>query len=276
MTALHHAARYHAHELIPLLSTQRTSQNSQDELEYTPLQLAVMNVPDRRYDNNEIIPDTEKTIMSLLVHNADMTGILLHAATKESMARIIPQFVARGADPNAKDKDGNTPLHIAVRLEHTAMIKTLLSVNADAGVINKRGTILHLRAEGLGPNNLSHEIISELVKKGADLNAKDEEGYTALQQALMHRQFSLARNLITVGANVKVIGKNSETVLHLTIGSSTGYSNEHELELIDLLSRLVKEGAEINARNINGNTALLEVCNQYHRYTKRIIKFLLY
>ena len=57
-----------------------------------------------------------------------------------SQQETVQCLVALGADPNAIDKNGTTPLHRAVRSRCAAAVKALLEVGADPHVTNRRGS----------------------------------------------------------------------------------------------------------------------------------------
>ncbi len=63
---------------------------------------------------------------------------LQYAAWKGNAA-AINALLAGGADPNARDKDGDTPLHYAAWNGHAAAVDTLLDGGADPGVQGKYG-----------------------------------------------------------------------------------------------------------------------------------------
>jgi Ankyrin repeats (many copies) len=53
---------------------------------------------------------------------------------------MFARGIAAGADPNAVDKSGVTPLHRAVRTRCTAAVKVLLESGADIRRKNKNGS----------------------------------------------------------------------------------------------------------------------------------------
>ncbi len=68
-----------------------------------------------------------------------------------------------GANVNVKDKDGNTPLHNAVRAGHKGIVDFLIAHGADAGMQDKKGrTVLNLAEQTRG----RAEIV-ELLRKHA-------------------------------------------------------------------------------------------------------------
>lgn len=100
--------------------------------------------------------------------------------------------------------------------------------------------------------------IKDLIKSGADVNMKDEHGYTALMLAC---RTQTAQLLIESGADVNVFDKNGQTALMWA--SSQGNSDRVKL--------LIKSGADVNAMdNRFGDTALL--CASTVDITKLLIE----
>jgi len=82
----------------------------------------------------------------------------------------------RGADVNAKDEDGWTPLHFAATKE---IVELLINEGADVNAKNKwGGTPLHAAA-----TNGKKETVELLIAADADVNAKAKDGKTPLDMA---------------------------------------------------------------------------------------------
>ena len=73
-------------------------------------------------------------------------------------------------------------------------------------------TALHRAAQG---GNV--DIVKVLIVKGADVNAKDNDGETALHWAAQEGHFEVAKVLIEKGADVGAKDKNNETAIEVAI-----------------------------------------------------------
>ena len=88
-----------------------------------------------------------------------------------------------------------------------------------------------------------------LIKNGADVNAKNNDGNIALISASNRRHLEIVKLLIKNGADVNAKDNDGMTALMWT----TGYFGDPSPEVIKLL---IKNGADVNAEAKNGNTAL--------------------
>lgn len=87
--------------------------------------------------------------------------------------------------------------------------------------------------------------IKELIKSGADVNMKDEHGYTALMLAYRTKTAQL---LIESGADVNARDNNGETALMWASAQGN----------VDRVKLLIKSGADVNAINKTfGDTSLM-------------------
>ncbi|MFN3397924.1 MAG: ankyrin repeat domain-containing protein [Sulfurimicrobium sp.] len=117
-------------------------------------------------------------------------------------------------------------------------------------------------------------MVEALIKAGADVNATDETGWTALMKACfndeMDRGFpEVVQRLIDAGADVEAQIVYGTRPLMLAAGRG-------EAGVVDVL---LKAGADVLAKNEGGRTALMmvkekfyvEVINQLHEAEMKVI-----
>lgn len=114
----------------------------------------------------------------------------------------IDCLIRVGANPNAVDKNGVTPLHRAVRTRCAAAVEALLAGGAEPRIKNKNGsTPLHLAVQNTGrgesstPHSLDQQmqIILLLIQGGATLKDTNGRGRTVEQAITTDRIRGLLR-----------------------------------------------------------------------------------
>jgi hypothetical protein len=95
-------------------------------------------------------------------------------------------------------------------------------------------------------NNVAQ--IKMCVENGADVNARDYEGYTPLHRLVMlaGSNIKAIKYLVSQGADVSARSGIDTTPLHIAV-----YTNK-----VDVLKYLISKGADINAKDCDGNTPL--------------------
>jgi ankyrin repeat protein len=116
------------------------------------------------------------TIAAVLVVGCG-PSVDIHEAAKAGNIEAVKQAIADGADVNAKDFAGATPLHRAAQEGHNEIAELLIAKGADVNAKRSDGgwTPLHFVA--------TKEIAELLIAAGADVNAKDDRGDTPLNWA---------------------------------------------------------------------------------------------
>jgi len=106
--------------------------------------------------------------------------------------QMIRLLLDAGANVNAQDKNGATPLHRAVRTRCAAAVKCLLDASADPKIRNKPGsTAFHLAVQNTGrggsgsdkAREAQREIIEAFLKREASTKLKDAKGKSVLDWA---------------------------------------------------------------------------------------------
>ncbi|HSS39791.1 MAG TPA: ankyrin repeat domain-containing protein [Polyangia bacterium] len=121
----------------------------------------------------------------------------------------VRTLLARGADPDARDEDGRTPLFSALLGGSVALLGLLLESKANVNARDTRGaTALHVAAEEVLP-----EAATLLIGRGADVDLQDEEGNTPLGRAVFSARgrYDVVRLLLKTGASPDVPNKAGET-----------------------------------------------------------------
>jgi len=89
---------------------------------------------------------------------------------------LVKIFIDAGCDVNARNNQGQTPLHVALICEfdnRIEMVKLLVENGADVNARdNEEETPLHIEHYG-DPHT---DIVEYLISKGADINAKNKYG----------------------------------------------------------------------------------------------------
>jgi ankyrin repeat protein len=134
---------------------------------------------------------------------------LVKAALKNDL-ESVKQLITVSLNIDASDEYTDTnALSYAVENNNREMIQLLLSAGANPNATNRRGAtpLMYLTSEA------NVELIRDLIVAGADLNAHNESGETPLMRAVAHSSFSVAKELIDAGADINARDESGNTLL---------------------------------------------------------------
>jgi ankyrin repeat protein len=155
----------------------------------------------------------------------------LHEAAYYGRRQVAKVLIAEGANVNATDTAGQTPLHIAANFGAKFVPELLLANGAQVNARDNSGnTPLH---DAAGWWCVKQDLLELLLAKGADVNARNEAGQTPLHRVSMIRRQGTrieipAEVLLAHGAEVDAKDKSGNTPIHFAIKNGHG-------KLIDLL-----------------------------------------
>ena len=155
----------------------------------------------------------------------------------------VKLLLEKGADPNAQNSNGNTPLIFASSNDNTESVKLLLEKGANPEARNNQNDTPLIFASF----NDNTESIKLLLEKGADPNTQNSNGNTALIIASLNNYTKLVKLLLEKGANLEVQNNNGDASLSIA-------SSSNNIEIVKLL---LEKGANPNIQNKNGNTPLI-------------------
>jgi len=129
---------------------------------------------------------------------------------------------------NIQDKDGDTPLHIAIFLCNYEIIKILLDNGADTNIKDKYGqTAVHRLYFGIKDDDIN-KIIILLENKNIDFSAIDNLGNTVLHITL--KQIIKFNTLLSI--NHKIFINKLKSIIPNDIRNNDNYSIKELLEII--------------------------------------------
>jgi len=109
--------------------------------------------------------------------------------------------------------DGFTPLHFAAFFSQPAAAEVLLNNGADPNAVATNGSKLAVINSAAASGNA--EIVRMLLREGANPDAQQEGGYTALHAAAQHNNADMTKALLDAGANTSIRTNDGKTALDM-------------------------------------------------------------
>ena len=203
--------------------------------------------------------------------------VLHQAAQFTTNPTIVRLLLQAGADPNAPDDAGLTPLHWGAENSNPMVVSHLLDASADLDARDNDGyTALHWAAAQSG----NGRVIKALLDRGANPLAESNDGRTPLHSALHYRaEPSVVSAMLEAGADehltpllLSVLQGDMMAVDRLLAEGADpdetdryGWGPLHfavPLSGLEVVSALLAVGADPGARTVSGATALHVAASQ--------------
>jgi ankyrin repeat protein len=179
-----------------------------------------------------------------------------------ALAKAIGLLLKHGADVNARDENGRTPLYYAAEEGSIIAIKALVAAGADVNAQTKEGDCPLLRV--LRRNDRDGRI-EYLIGHGADLKARDNDGQTALMFAIAAGYRKQAELCLQRGVDPNARTKRGTTAAHCAgqffsqetwLGRYAVPDVEGRRGAVEMLRLLAAYRADFAAADLEGETAL--------------------
>ena len=197
----------------------------------------------------------------------DYNNTALFIAAINGREDVVKLLLEKGADINKATIDGETILMGAINYDEEEVIKILLAydeegVRVDLNARNNDGVTALIRAVEHG----NTEIVGAVVEAGADMKIRDNYGNTPLIRASMVGEEYILDLLLDSGSDVNATNNAGETAL--IVASRLGFFHIVEW-LLSLEDEAEEDGTymyiyetDVNVVDATGNTALT-VARQY-------------
>ncbi|KAI0099324.1 ankyrin repeat-containing domain protein [Nemania sp. FL0031] len=227
-TPLYHSAREGQAEIAQLLITAGAHCRPEGDRRWTPLHMAWRH------------PECLKVLLDggADIEASSVDSTALYLATYHGKLESVEVLISHGANLEVTSEfpgysDSNyTPLLAAILMRRYEVIRALLKAGASVKARTPRNeTVLHLAA-----SKADEQAIKAILEYDPELDAKDEDGDTALHQAIYSETpVSLIELLVHRGASLNILG-NDYIPLDLAIRN----------RLTEIAKYLISAKAELN------------------------------
>jgi ankyrin repeat protein len=170
-------------------------------------------------------------------------------------AKMIDFLLKRGAMKYSQKT--MSPLYKAIYYGKIDMIRSLVDLKESINEECYFQKVPLMLASDLG----NYEIVQLLMVSGANIEAKDNDGMTALSFACRSGHVAIIELLLKSGVNIEAKDKNDWTVLHISCNNNQ----------FDSVQVLLNNKANINVANDENQTPLYIACEEGNPYIVQLL-----
>jgi hemoglobin len=169
----------------------------------------------------DYVRQTLVTLPELVQERYTYGRSLLHEVAGQGSLPIVELLLHLGADPNARDQWGHTPLYFVGNASHGANGAAVVRVLAQSGAnVNSQERLKHCTALHMAARRGNVSVAEALLDCGADGEARDKLGDTPLHRAVKCGKTEMVAFLLSRGADVHAEGKRGLTAWQVARGVS--------------------------------------------------------
>ena len=162
------------------------------------------------FNTTDAVKENKTEMVRYLLENGFKIGKYdLHQAVVNDNYDIVRLLIDHGTDADLENYYGETPFKLSVVYSKDIRIFKLLLNYSSVG-----SSILYVCKHGSSPENI--DMVDILIKSGADIEDRDNDGNTPLCLAAINGDLKLVRFLLNAGANKDVKNHSGKTPRQLT------------------------------------------------------------
>ena len=213
--------------------------------------------------------------------SADTSASALHWAAYRNDLDAVKRLLAEGADPNAVNRFGVTPLHEAATVGNAAMLEALLDAGGDANAAFGEGETVLMTAARAG----DVASVKTLLAHGGKPDATENwHGQTALMWAAIENHADIVQLLIDAGAEidrastkhdwVKISYSEGNVPKTRDLGGLTALQFAAREGSLESVEKLLAAGADANAAEPMYQLTPLQlaILNGHYTLAKKLIE----
>ena len=197
------------------------------------------------YISTEILPMKKLPfafiICFMLLGNGAFSQTLIQAIDKNDTAMVL-SLIKSGADVNALDENGATPLAKACRWNYISIVKLLLANGATVDAPRSKTGRTPLMVANAYLSGIT--ITKLLVEHGANVNASADDGTTVLMLAAKYSKSDNVEYLLAHGADATAVdakGRNAlEYAQRATVAIDPAELPDSRIDKADCIARITK------------------------------------
>lgn len=219
-----------------------------------------------------IFPIDRNTIQSEYCISKKIEDIDIHTAAFMGCDIKLVALITGGTDINGYSKEGDTPLILAIQMEHMSTTMILIKHGSNPNLLSRDNYYSPL-ISAVNSQNLS--LIDLLVQSGANINLQNKHGISPLFSAVTFDRLDIIKLLLDHGADFNpeqgirpiVAAVSIEVFDFLVSKGADPWSRWPEGNLMifnvamqgssELLQKLVALGMDVNSFNHKGYTSLM-------------------
>lgn len=202
-------------------------------------------------------PGAAKQLLKLRGYNFDEKSFFAAVAADDVIT--VNTFLAAGINPNVRDEStGSTAIIAAASQGNLEIVKVLLHGGADVNAKDIGGYTAVLRALENKHDELADML---LAQPRIDLNTQGANGATVLMTFVWKQREDVVKALLERGADPKLADADGDTALH-------GAAQRGNPKLAEML---LAKGANPNAKNKVGGTPLMWAGTYGHQDVARVL-----